>query len=98
MRITCSCATPHIQKVTENGLSREVVESLSLEVIKKCVYVALRGVVSGHGRDGLMVGLDDFSGLFSNLYYSIFYLTYVEVLQQPSKCLPRAKCFAGEGM
>ena len=38
--------------------------SLSLEVFKECGDVALRDVVSGHGGDGLMVGLDDLSGLF----------------------------------
>ena len=35
---------------------------LFLEVFKNCVGVALRDVGSGHG--GLMVGLDDLSGLF----------------------------------
>ena len=39
-------------------------ESPSLEVFKKRVHVALRDVVSGHGGVGLMVGLDDLSGLF----------------------------------
>ena len=38
--------------------------SLSLEVFKECGDVALRDVVSGYGGDGLMVGLDDLSGLF----------------------------------
>ena len=38
--------------------------SPSLEVFKECGDVALRDVVSGHGGDGLMVGLDDLSGLF----------------------------------
>ena len=41
-----------------------VVESPSLEVFKKCEDLALRAVVSGHGGDGLMVGLADLSGLF----------------------------------
>ena len=42
-------------------LTREVVESPSLEVFKKRGDVALRDVVSG---DGLMFGLDGLSGLF----------------------------------
>ena len=43
------------------GCPGEVMESLSLEVFKKCVdfQAALRDVVSEHGGDGLMVGLDD---------------------------------------
>jgi len=45
-------------------LPREVVESLSLEVFEKCVYVALTDVVSRTGGDELMVGLDDLRGLF----------------------------------
>ena len=43
---------------------KEVVESLFQEVLKNCMDVALRDMVGGHGRDGLMVGLDDLSGLF----------------------------------
>ena len=39
-------------------------ESPSLEVVKNCVDVTLRDVLSGHGRGGLTVGLDDLSGLF----------------------------------
>ena len=36
-----------------------VVESLSLEVFKKCGDVTLRDVVGGRGGGGLMVGLGD---------------------------------------
>ncbi len=32
--------------------------------VQNCVDVALRDTVSGHGGDGLMVGLDDLTGLF----------------------------------
>ena len=45
-------------------LPREVVQSLSLEGFKECEDVALMDVVSGHGGDGLMVGLYDLSCLF----------------------------------
>ena len=40
-----------------------MVKSLSLEVFKNCGDVTLRDMVSGHGGGGLMVGLDDLSGL-----------------------------------
>jgi len=46
------------------------VQSPSLEVFQNRVDVALRNVVSGHGGDGLAVGLDDLRG-FSNLYGSM---------------------------
>jgi len=36
----------------------------SLEVFKKCVDVVLRDTVSGHGGDGLVIGLNDLRGLF----------------------------------
>ena len=41
-------------------------ESLSLEMFKKRVDVALRDVVNGHGGDGLTVGLDDLRYLFQS--------------------------------
>ena len=47
-----------------NRLPREVTVSLSLEVFKNRVDVALRGMVSGHGEGGLVVVLDDLSDLF----------------------------------
>ena len=45
-------------------LPRKVVEAPSLEVFKNCGDVTLKDVVSGHGGGGLIVGLDDLSGLF----------------------------------
>jgi len=48
-------------------LPREVLQSPSLEIFKKCGDVALRDVVSGYGGDGLMVAVDDISGFFSTL-------------------------------
>ena len=41
----------------------EAVESPSLEVLKNRVDVTLRAVVSGHGGDGLGVGLCSLRGL-----------------------------------
>lgn len=38
-------------------------ESVSLEAFKSCEEVALRIMVSGHGGDGWMDGLNDPSGL-----------------------------------
>ena len=49
-----------------DGLTRDVLKSLSLEVFKECVDVALRDMVCGHGGDVLMVGLDDLRGLFQS--------------------------------
>ena len=45
-------------------LPREVAELPSLKVFKNHVYVALKDMVSGHGGDGLVVGLDGLRGLF----------------------------------
>jgi len=45
-------------------LPREVMESLSLEVLKSHGDVALRDMGSGHGGGGLVVGLGGLSGLF----------------------------------
>ena len=39
-------------------------ESLSLEVFRQHGNVALRGIVSGYGGDGSVVGLNDLSSLF----------------------------------
>jgi len=41
------------------------VDSLSLEVFKSCVDVALRDMGSGHGGDGLLVVLYELSDLFN---------------------------------
>ena len=45
-------------------LLRKVVESLSLEIFKNCMDVALRDVVSGRGGGGSAVGLHILNGLF----------------------------------
>ena len=42
-------------------------------VFKKCVDVALRDMVSGHGGDGLTVGLDDLSVFLPTLMILRFY-------------------------
>ena len=48
----------------KHRLPRKVKESPSLEVFKGRGDVAQRDMVSRHGGDGLMVGLDDLSALF----------------------------------
>lgn len=45
-------------------LPEEVVESLSLEAFKNCGNMALKDTISGHGGNGLLVGLDGLRGLF----------------------------------
>ena len=45
-------------------IAQGAVESPHLEVFKKCGDVALRDMASWHVGDGLMVALDDLSGLF----------------------------------
>jgi len=47
-------------------LPKEVVESLSLEMFKSCSVVAMRDVISEHGGDGLVVGINDLSNLFQH--------------------------------
>ena len=49
-------------------------------MFKNCVDVALRDTVSGHGRDGLMVGLDV---LFCNLNDSV--LVYHKAIADQEK-------------
>jgi len=51
-----------------NRLPREVVESLSLELFKKCVDVTMNNLVSGKG---LMIRIDDLSVFFSSLDDSV---------------------------
>jgi len=45
-------------------LTREVVESPSLELLQSHVDVALRAMGSGYGGNGLLVRLDGLRGLF----------------------------------
>ena len=45
-------------------LPRVVLESPSLEMFKNNGDVTVRDMISGHGGDGLMAGLNDVSGLF----------------------------------
>ena len=61
-----------ISSQKEQWLPMEVVESPSLEVFKNHGAVALRDVVSGHGGNGLIIGLHDLRGL-SNLKDSMIF-------------------------
>ena len=51
-------------QIASSHLPREVGESPPLELIKNCGDVTLRDMVSGHGGDGLIIGLNDLSSLF----------------------------------
>lgn len=57
--------SPGTRVVTHwHRLPREAMESPSLELFKKQTDVALMGMASGRGGDGLAVGLDNLSDLF----------------------------------
>jgi len=61
---SCCLSLRAVCKLFLTAMLQLVVQSLPLEVFKNHVDVALRDVVSEHGGDGLMVALDDVSGLF----------------------------------
>ena len=67
---TCNESTPVSQLFWNSYDSLEMLTEYvcrvqkSLEVFKKCVDVVLRDTVSGHGGDGLVIGLNDLRGLF----------------------------------
>jgi len=46
--------------------------------IQHCLLMmaALGDMVSGHGGDGLMVGLDDLSGLFQSLWFHVWFVLF----------------------
>ena len=59
------CFSGRVMRQGNRLLPKEVEESPSLEVFKKHVDVALTDMgSSGHGGDGLVVGLDDLGGTF----------------------------------
>jgi len=55
-----------------------------MEVFRNCGDVALRDVVSGHGGDGLMAGLDALRG-FSTLNDSVDCVTTTAVIPRPGR-------------
>ena len=77
-----------------NRVPKEVVESPSLEVFKKCGDVALMDVVSGHGEGGLGVGLDDLptllilkTGEIETVCLSVFYFGLSTQLLRSNICI-----------
>jgi len=66
-----STHNPHFQLVRGLCTFQQISYQLSpsREDFEKCVGMALRDMVSGHGCNGLMVGLDDLSGLFQPQWF-----------------------------
>lgn len=61
-------------------------KSLSLEVLKKCVDVMLKDVVSRHGSDGLMAVLD-LSGVVSSSLYVSLILKFILASRELYSCI-----------